>query len=88
VETTNLKQASAYRNADASTLRVIERFTPRSPEVLEWTATLDDPNTWTQPWTLAMDLARDRGPLLFYECHEYNYGLQNILRGARAEDAR
>jgi hypothetical protein len=88
VETTNLKQASAYRNADASTLRVVERFTLRSPEVLEWSATLEDPNTWTRPWTFAMALTRDRGGLLFYECHEYNYGLQNILRGARAEDAR
>jgi hypothetical protein len=88
VETTNLKQASAYRNADASTLRVVERFTLKSPDILEWNATLDDPNTWTRPWTIAMDLARDRGGLLFYECHEYNYGLQNILRGARAEDAR
>jgi len=88
VETTNLKQASAYRNADVSTLKVVERFRLKSPDVLEWSATLDDPNTWTRPWTLAMDLARDRGGLLFYECHEYNYGLQNILRGARAEDAR
>jgi hypothetical protein len=88
VETTNLKQASAYRNADASTLRVVERFTPRSPDLLEWSATLEDPNTWTRPWTLAMDLSRERGGLLFYECHEYNYGLQNILRGARAEDSR
>jgi len=88
VETTNLKQASAYRNADVSTLRVVERFTPRSPDVLEWSATLEDPNTWTRPWTLAMDLSRERGGLLFYECHEYNYGLQNILRGARAEDSR
>jgi hypothetical protein len=88
VETTNLKQASVYRNADASTLRVVERFRLKSADVLEWSATLDDPNTWTRPWTLAMDLARDRGGLLFYECHEYNYGLQNILRGARAEDAR
>jgi hypothetical protein len=88
VETTNLKQASAYRNADVSTLRVVERFTPRSPDVLEWSATLEDPNTWTRPWTLAMDLSRERGGLLFYECHEYNYVLQNILRGARAEDSR
>ncbi len=86
VETTNLKQGSVYRNADAASLRVVERFTPRSPEVLEWDATLDDPNTWTRPWTLAMDLVRDRGGLLFYECHENNYGLRNILSGARAEE--
>jgi hypothetical protein len=88
VETTNLKQASAYRNADASTLRVVERFTLRSADVMEWTVTLNDPNTWTRPWTFAMDLARDRGGLLFYECHENNYGMVNILRAARAEEAR
>jgi hypothetical protein len=88
VETTNFKQASAYRNADASTLRVVERFTRRSPDVVEWSATLYDPNTWTQPWTMAMDLTRDPTGLLFYECHENNYGLRNILSAARAEDSR
>jgi len=88
VETTNFKQASAYRNADASTLRVVERFTRRSPDVIEWSATLNDPNTWTQPWTIAMDLTRDPTGLLFYECHENNYGLRNILSAARAEDSR
>jgi hypothetical protein len=88
VETTNFKQTSAYRNADASTLRVVERFTPRSRDILEWTATIEDANTWTRPWTLAQDLTRDRGGLLFYECHENNYGLRNILSAARAEDLR
>lgn len=88
VETTNFKQASAYRNADASTLRVVERFTRRSPDVIEWSATMNDPNTWTQPWTMAMDLTRDPTGLLFYECHENNYGLRNILSAARAEDSR
>jgi hypothetical protein len=88
VETTNFKQASAYRNADASTLRVVERFTPRSKDTLEWTATLEDPKTWTQPWTLAQDLTRDPSGLLFYECHENNYGMLNILRGARAAETR
>jgi hypothetical protein len=88
VETTNFKQTAAYRNADASTLRVVERFTPRSHDILEWTAMIEDPNTWTRPWTLAQDLTRDRGGLLFYECHENNYGLRNILSAARAQDSR
>jgi len=88
VETTNFKQASAYRNADAATLRVVERFTRRSPDVIAWSATLNDSNTWTQPWTIAMDLTRDPSGLLFYECHENNYGLRNILSAARAEDSR
>ena len=88
VETTNFKQTSAYRNADASTLRVVERFTPKSQEILEWTATIEDASTWTRPWTVAQDLTRDKGGLLFYECHENNYGMMNILRGARAADHR
>jgi len=88
VETTNFKQASAYRNADASTLRVVERFTPGSHDILEWTATIEDQSTWTRPWTVAQDLTRERGGLLFYECHENNYGMLNILRGARATDVK
>jgi hypothetical protein len=88
VETTNFRQASAYRNADASTLRVVERFTPGSRDILEWTATIEDPSTWTRPWTVAQNLTRERGGLLFYECHENNYGMQNILRGARAADVK
>jgi len=88
VETTNFTRRSVYQNADPDTLKITERFTRISADKLRWSVTLDDPHTWTRPWTLAMDLSRERGGLLFYECHEYNYGLQNILRGARAEDAR
>ena len=65
-----------------------ERFKSVAPNLVEWSSTFEDPHTWTVPWTIAMDLARDRGGLLFYECHENNYGMQNILRGARAADAR
>lgn len=86
VETTNFKQATAYRNSDASTLRVVERFTRRRPDLIEWSVTLNDPNTWTRPWTFAMDLTRDSGRVLPFDCHESNYGLLNILKGARAED--
>jgi hypothetical protein len=88
VETTNFKPGTVYRNADASTLTVVERFTRRSPELVEWSATLIDPNTWTRPWTFAMDLTRDTYRVLPFECHEHNYGLMNILKGARAEDSK
>jgi hypothetical protein len=86
VETTNFKPGTAYRNADPSTLNIIERFTRQSTDVVEWSVTLNDPKTWTRPWTFAMDLVRDPSPLLFYECHENNYGLLNILKGARAQE--
>ena len=86
VETTNFTKAAAYRGADPATLRVIERFRRVDADTIAWTATIDDPATWTQPWTIAMPLVRDPQPLLPFECHEHNYGLANILKAARAAD--
>jgi hypothetical protein len=50
--------------------------------------TFDDPHTWTRPWTFAMTLKqKTRGEQVYeYACHEGNYGLKNILTGARADD--
>jgi hypothetical protein len=86
VETTNFTGASAYRNANADTFRVLERFTRVSPDRIEWTATLDDPKTWTRPWTIAMPLTSDPNQIYPFECHEHNYGLRNILSAARAAE--
>ena len=86
VETTNFTSLSAYRNANAATFRVIERFTRVAPDRIEWTATLDDPKTWTSPWTIAMPLTADPDPIFPFECHEHNYGLRNILSAARAAE--
>jgi len=86
VETTNFTSASAYRNANADSFRVVERFTRVAPDRIEWTATLDDPKTWTRPWTIAMPLTADPNPIFPFECHEHNYGLRNILSAARAAE--
>ena len=59
VETTNFLQRSAYRNANASTLRLVERFKRTGPDTVEWAVTVDDPATWTRPWTFAMPLTRN-----------------------------
>ena len=89
VETTNFKDVIAYRDAGGDTLRMVERFTPAGPNTIEWSVTLDDPTTWTRPWTFAMLLAKkDASQRPFeYACHEGNYGLRNILSAARAEEA-
>jgi hypothetical protein len=87
VETTNFKQRSVYRNANAATLKLIERFRRVSPTQLQWTVTVEDPETWTRPWTFTLPLTVDDVPLPSYECHEGNYGLRNILSAARAEEA-
>jgi len=86
VETTNFTAAAAYRGANAATFRVTERFTPVSADVIAWTATLNDPTTWTKPWTIAMPLRRERQPTMAYDCHEGNYGLRNILSAQRAAE--
>ncbi len=88
VETTNFNPRSVYRNADAGSLRLIERFTKVSPTRLRWSVTVNDPNTWTRPWTFSLPLTVNDGePIMQYECHEGNYGLRNILSAARAAEA-
>ena len=88
VETKNFKERSVYRNANPQTLTITERFTRISPDKVRWSVTLDDPKTWTRPWTFSMPLTADPNPLPLYECHEGNYGLRNILSAARAEERR
>jgi len=57
-------------------------------DTLNYQVTVDDPKTWTKPWTLLIPLKRDdRYQFLEYACHEGNYALVDILRGARAEEA-
>ena len=89
VESTNFSPRSAYRNANTDKLRLIERFTPVAADKVEWSVTVDDPTTWTRPWTFAMSLTKDDSQGVFeYACHEGNYGMPNILRGARAEERK
>jgi hypothetical protein len=87
VETTNFREETTYRGANPQTLRLIERFTRVAPDKVMWAVTVDDPKTWTRPWTFALPLTIDDSErILEYACHEGNYGLRNILSGARAED--
>jgi hypothetical protein len=87
VETTNFKERSAYRNANSDTLKITERFTRFAPNKVKWTVTVDDPSTWTRPWTFSMPLTMNDGEVMMpYECHEGNYGLKNILSAARADE--
>jgi hypothetical protein len=86
VETTNFRPQTAYRRGNADRMRVVERFRRLAPETIAWSATIDDPTTWTKPWTLSMPLTVDDTSVLPFDCHEHNYGLVNILSAARAED--
>ena len=70
-------------------LTLVERFTPAGPDTIDWSVTIEKPGTWTRPWTFAMPLTRETTQEWIYEfaCHEGNYGIANILSGARAQEA-
>ena len=69
-------------------LKITERLTRVSADLLIWRMTFDDPKTWTRSFTIELPLKRDDSYGMFeYACHEGNYALRNILTGARAEDA-
>jgi hypothetical protein len=64
-----------------------ERFTRTAPAKVEWTVTVDDPETWTRPWTFSMPLTMNPAEKVFeYACHEGNMALANMLSAARAEE--
>jgi len=87
VESTNFKDRSTYRNANAATLRLVERFTRTSSDKVEWSVTVNDPTTWTRPWTFSMPLTKTEAePVLEFACHEGNYAVPHILSGARAAE--
>ena len=85
VETTNLPESQAYRGAWQN-LKVTERFTMVSPTRMNYRFEIVDPTMWDKPWGGEYEFVRG-GRIFEYACHEGNYGLANILSGARAEEA-
>ena len=71
-------------------LHLVERWTRLDSETLEYRVTIEDPTTWTRPWTVVLELARqdDAANRIYKEprCHEGNYGLPALLAGARADE--
>ena len=84
VETTDFLRGTGFLGGLTSThLRLVERFTRVSPQTLLYEATLDDPTVWPVSWTFQLLMQQSADPLYEYACHEGNYGLYNILAGAR-----
>src|SRR6188472_1143446 len=69
-------------------LTITERFTMLDANTLQYTATIDDPGTWTRPWTLSFPWKREPVYGMFeYACHEGNYAMRNMLSASRAAEA-
>ena len=68
-------------------LRLVERFTRVSGDMIDYEFTVVDPTVWQSPWRASLPMTAIEGPLFEYACHEGNYALANILAGARLEEA-
>ncbi len=80
VETTNFDDHTHYRGSSTN-LKVTERFTRVSDKTIEYRASMEDPSTWTKPWSIELAFSSVPGPLYEYACHEGNYAMEGILGG-------
>jgi hypothetical protein len=87
VDTTNYV-ANATRVGATEKLHTIEKFRRVSDDTLEYYVTFDDPSVWSRPWTLMIPLKMTGERMFEYACHEGNYGLEAILRGAREQERK
>ena len=62
---------------------MVERFTRTDADTLIYRFTVTDPSTWTKPWTAEVPMTRSNEMMYEYACHEANYGMENLLKGAR-----
>lgn len=91
VETTNFigGKLSISGPPYSEDLVLTERFTRVAPNVLEYSVTVNDPKTYSAPWTATFPLTSEPGYEIFeYACHEGNYSMRNRLSAARAEEAK
>lgn len=81
-------QFNGWNWAADENLHVVERFTLAGPDTIKYEFTVTDPTVWTKPWSGVSALHRTTNLMFEYACHEGNYGMEGILRGARAEERR
>ena len=87
VDTINFKPQVNFRGSSEN-LHVIERFTRTDANTILYKFTIDDPTVWTKQWSAEIPLRATAERLYEYACHEANYGLEGVLRGARAQEKK
>ena len=87
VDTTNFTDQTAFRNSSKD-LHVIEKFTRTGDNTVLYQFTVEDPSTWAKPWSAEVTWEKINNPIYEYACQEGNYGLANILSGARADEKK
>jgi len=85
IETTNVNGKNPFRGS-SERMKVTERLARVDANTLSYRFTIDDPATWTTPWTAEAPMTKSVGPIFEHACHEGNYGVRNTLAGARLEE--
>jgi hypothetical protein len=85
VDTTQFYRETSLAGSSAS-MRLVERFTRVDADTLLYEFTVDNPSTWTKPWTAQIPMKKSQDQMYEYACHEGNYGMLNMLEGARAQE--
>jgi hypothetical protein len=86
VDTINFTHKTHFAGS-SDALHVIERFTRVDADTIRYDFTVDDPTSWTKPWSAEIPMRKAAGQLYEYACHEGNYDLPNILGIARNVEA-
>ena len=91
VETTNFSDEIVFNSFNCCPgagehLRLVERFTRLDDDTIDHRYTVEDSTTYVGPWTASIPMVRFEGPIFEYACHEGNYGMENLLRGARVQE--
>jgi hypothetical protein len=92
VDTTNYNDDVRYASFNCcgpagEGLHIVERFRRVDENTIDFRYTVEDPSTYTRPWTVAVPMTRIEDKIYEYACHEGNYSMEDVLKGARAEEA-
>lgn len=85
VDTTNFTTKTSFRGTGEG-LHLVERFTRVASDRVLYEYTINDPQSFTKAWSAAIPMTKTEGPVFEYACHEGNYGMFNLLAGARVQD--
>ena len=86
VATTNFTAKTSFRGSGQN-MYLVERFTRIETDTLLYEYTIEDPDSFERAWSVVIPMVETEGPMFEYACHEGNYGMVNLLAGARAQEA-
>ncbi len=87
IDSTNFTDKISFHGANKN-LHVIEWLTRIAPNLIKYQFRVEDPTTWVRPWSGEVMMASIKSPIFEYACQEGNYGMPDILAGARSEEKR